>query len=93
MHQEIEGPVNVVAPQPVTSAELAHVLGRVLRRPAFMRVPAPVVRLRFGRMADELLLSSARAVPTVLHRTGYRFRTPALEQAFCHLLGREPPAD
>jgi uncharacterized protein (TIGR01777 family) len=93
VHEEIEGPVNVVAPQSTTSAELARALGRVLCRPAFMRVPAVALRLRFGRMADELLLASARAVPDVLSRTGYMFRTPGLEQTLRHLLGRPAGAD
>ncbi len=78
---DVAGPVNVVAPQPVTSREFARTLGRVLGRPAVLPAPALVLRLLFGRMADEALLASARAEPTVLLRTGYPFRHPQLEEA------------
>ena len=87
---ELEGPVNVTAPDPVTNAELTNVLADVLGRPAFLPVPAGALRLALGEMADELLLSSARVVPEALQRTGYRFSDPVLEPALRHMLGRYP---
>jgi uncharacterized protein (TIGR01777 family) len=85
---EVRGPVNVVAPAPVTNAEFARTLGRVLRRPALVPLPAFAARLAFGEMADALLLASARVMPARLQTSGYRFRLPDLEGALRHLLGR-----
>jgi len=85
---DLRGPVNVVAPTPVTNAEFARTLGRVIRRPALMPLPAFAARLAFGEMADALLLASARVVPAKLQASGYAFRFPDLEAALRHLLGR-----
>jgi hypothetical protein len=82
------GPVNTVAPEPVTNAEFAATLARVLRRPAVLPVPAAVLRAALGQMADETLLASTRAVPARLRALGYEFRHPALEAALRHVLGR-----
>lgn len=84
----LSGPVNAVAPHPVRNRELASTLGRVLRRPAFLRVPAPLVRLATGRMGREALLASVRAVPSELETAGYRFRHSGIEEALRHCLGR-----
>jgi uncharacterized protein (TIGR01777 family) len=87
-HDDLEGPVNAVAPNPVTNAEFTAILARVLRRPAFLHVPAFAPRLVLGELADELLLISMRAHPVRLLETGYRFRFPELEPALRHTLGR-----
>lgn len=84
----LQGPVNVVAPRPVTSSEFAATLGRVLGRPARLAMPAFAARLAFGEMADEVLLASARVTPERLVASGYRFRYPELEGALRHLLGK-----
>lgn len=84
----LEGPVNAVAPRPVTNREFAKTLGRVLGRPAVVPVPAFAVRVVLGEMADELLLASARVQPDRLLLSGYAFRHPGLEGALRHLLGR-----
>jgi len=83
------GPVNVVAPQSVTNSEFTHTLGRVLCRPAVLPVPAKILRLVFGEMADATLLASARAIPAGLSRSGYEFRQPTLESALRSNLGKE----
>jgi hypothetical protein len=87
VNEALSGPVNTVAPEPVTNAEFTKVLGRVLSRPTVLPVPAAVARLAFGEMADELLLGGARVSPEKLLATGYRFREPATENALRHLLG------
>jgi uncharacterized protein (TIGR01777 family) len=86
--ETIRGPVNVVAPNPVTNAEFTATLGRVLRRPTLLPLPAFVVRAAFGEMADALLLASTRVEPARLLTTGYVFRFPDLEGALRHVLGR-----
>jgi len=82
------GPVNAVAPAPVTNSEFTRTLARVLRRPALAPMPAFAARLAFGELADALLLSSARVIPTKLEGSGYRFLHLELESALKHLLRR-----
>lgn len=88
MHEELHGPVNLSAPAPVTWRDYAATLGRVLRRPAVLPVPAAALRLAFGEMADVALLGSQRVLPARLSETGYGFRFAALEEALRHVLGR-----
>ena len=87
-HDELEGPVNNVAPNPVTNAEFTATLARVLHRPALLHAPAFALRLALGETADEFLLVSQRAHPVRLLETGYHFRFPELEPALRHSLGR-----
>ena len=84
----LTGSFNAVAPHPVTNAEFTRTLGRVLRRPAVLPVPAVALRLALGAMAQETILTSARVVPTRLSASGYRFRHPTLEHALRFELGR-----
>lgn len=83
----VTGPVNVVAPAPVTNREFTATLGRVLRRPAVFPVPGPMARLAFGEMAEALLLASARVKPEKLLDSGYAFRHGSLTEGLRHLLG------
>ncbi|MEZ4227280.1 MAG: TIGR01777 family oxidoreductase [Polyangiaceae bacterium] len=76
----IEGAVNVVAPNPVTNAELAKTLGDVLGRPAWVRAPAFALRARFGEGADPLL-TGQRVSPRVLQAHGFRWQHADLRQA------------
>ena len=85
--EALAGPVNAVAPIPVTNAEFTRILGRVLGRPAILPVPAAALRLAFGQMADELLLSSSRASSAKLEQSGYRFRHRTLEETLRQVLG------
>jgi uncharacterized protein len=85
----VGGAVNAVAPAPVRNAEFARELGRVLRRPALFPVPATVLRVLFGQLADEAILASTRVVSDELTRTGYRFRHETLDSALRHVLGKE----
>jgi len=85
---DVAGPVNTVAPEPVTNAVFTKTLGRVLGRPTIAPAPAFALRLAFGEMADATLLSSTRVRPGRLLATGYRFRFPDLESALRHVLGR-----
>jgi hypothetical protein len=86
--ESLIGPVNAVSPEPVPQREFATVLGRVLRRPAFMPLPAFVVELLFGAMGHEVLLGGQRVRPTRLQATGFRFDFAWLEDSLRHQLGR-----
>ncbi|HZB58279.1 MAG TPA: DUF1731 domain-containing protein, partial [Actinomycetota bacterium] len=87
-NDDLAGPVNAVAPNPVTNAEFTTTLARVLRRPAVLHVPAFAPKLVLGEFADEMLFASMRIRPSRLLETGYRFRFPDLEPALRHTLGR-----
>ncbi len=86
-NDEMEGPLNLTAPNPVTNEEFSRTLARVLRRPAFFRVPGFVLRLLFGEMAETLLLKGQRVLPKKLEQSGYQFRFSDLRGAFEDLLG------
>jgi NAD dependent epimerase/dehydratase family enzyme len=86
-HDELSGPVNVTAPEPVTNKELSKTLGRVLHRPAFAPVPALAVKTLYGEMA-EIVITGQRAVPGRLTELGYAFRQPGLEPALRDATGR-----
>jgi uncharacterized protein (TIGR01777 family) len=89
---ELRGPVNAVAPVPVTNREFTEALGKVLSRPTLLPVPAFALRLAVGEMADALLLASTRVAPRRLEETGYPFRFPELPAALRHLLAEEGPS-
>lgn len=84
----LEGPVNLVSPNPVSNREFTRALGRVLRRPAILPAPGFALRLALGKMASPLLLSDQRVVPGKLQQTDFSFVHPTLESALGALLGK-----
>ena len=80
-HPEISGPCNLCAPEQTDATGFARALGRALHRPAFLRVPAVVLRLALGQMAEELLLNGQRCAPRTLLEADYVFRYPKLSGA------------
>jgi uncharacterized protein (TIGR01777 family) len=80
-NEHIRGPLNVVSPQPVTNVEFTKTLAAALHRPALFPVPAFVLRLVLGEMADALLLSSQRVLPAQLQKLNYAFLHPDLRTA------------
>uniref|UniRef100_UPI00404A4FE1 TIGR01777 family oxidoreductase n=1 Tax=Cephaloticoccus sp. TaxID=1985742 RepID=UPI00404A4FE1 len=86
--KRVRGPINVVAPNPVRNAEFTRLLAQVLHRPYFFPVPAAILRLIFGQMANETVLASSRVMPAKLTELGYQFRHADLDQTFRHLLTR-----
>ena len=82
----LQGPVNVVAPNPVRNTEFTKTLASVLSRPAVLPMPAFAVRLVFGQMADELLLASQRVEPSKLLANGYVFQQTELRKALERIL-------
>jgi uncharacterized protein len=83
-----EGPVNLVAPNPVRNEDFARALGQALRRPAVLPAPALVLKLVFGEMAKGTLLASQRVVPRGLGALGFQFRFPSLAEALLFELRR-----
>ena len=80
------GPVNLVAPTPVTNAQFAEVLGEVLHRPAMLPVPRFALELMFGEMADGTILAGQRVRPRVLQESGFRFGHAELSEALRAML-------
>jgi uncharacterized protein (TIGR01777 family) len=84
----LSGPVNAVAPHPVTNLEFTKTLGKVLSRPTLFPMPAFAARMALGEMADALLLASSRVEPRRLAGSGYSFQYPTLEAALRHVLDK-----
>jgi uncharacterized protein (TIGR01777 family) len=82
----LNGPVNVVAPNPVTNSEFTKTLAGVLHRPAIFPMPALAARLAFGEMADGLLLSSQRVEPAKLLASQYKFQFTRIGEALAEIL-------
>jgi uncharacterized protein (TIGR01777 family) len=83
----MHGAYNGTAPAPERQKDFAKVLGKVLRRPAFMPAPAFALKLVLGGFSSELL-GSKRVLPTRLRELGFEFRYPELEGALRAALGR-----
>lgn len=84
----LHGPVNLVSPNPVTNAEFAATLGRVLGRPALVPVPSFALELLYGEMARATILAGQRVLPRALLRAGFEFAHPTLEEALRFELAR-----
>lgn len=85
----VRGPVNLVAPNPVTNATFTKTLGRVLGRPTLLPTPTVALKALFGGDAvDEMFLGGQRVAPAKLEASGYIFRYPTLEPALRALLGK-----
>ncbi len=89
LNEKISGPVNCVAPTPVTNAAFTKTLVRILHRPAFAPVPRFAARLLMGEMADALLFASARIVSRKLPASRFRFRFPDLGEALRYSLSEQ----
>jgi uncharacterized protein (TIGR01777 family) len=94
-HSQIAGAVNLVAPETVTNRQFAKALGRAIHRPTVFPMPAFVLRLALGEIADELLLASTRVVPKRLMDDGFNFLYPDLEAALLYALAwnRSPSSE
>jgi uncharacterized protein (TIGR01777 family) len=85
-NESISGAINVVAPKPVTNFEYSESLGKALSRPVFFKVPASILKLAFGEMAEQLVLSSSKVLPKVLTDHGYTFLHENIDQALTAIL-------
>ena len=90
-HSELSGPLNAVAPNPVTNREFTRTLAAALHRPAFLPAPGLLLKLAIGEFA-EVLLASQRVVPHVAEQTGYHYRYPELGGALRAILEQPPTA-
>lgn len=89
LENDVSGPVNMTAPNPVTNAEFSTTLGKVLRRPTILPTPEAVLWAKFGReLTRALLHASQRVEPAALLTAGYKFRRPELDGALQSLLDK-----
>jgi uncharacterized protein (TIGR01777 family) len=86
----LSGAVNATAPAPVTNADFAAALGKALRRPAILPLPALPLRLALGDFAEELLLGGQRVVPAAALASGFEFAYPDLDRALAAICGSKP---
>jgi len=83
---ELSGPFNLTSPNCVTNGEFTKALGRAVRRPAVLPMPAFAVKMLFGEMGEALLLGGAKVYPRRLEEAGFHFRFPKVEDALNHVL-------
>lgn len=90
MESDVEGPVNLTAPNPVTNREYTKALGRELGRPTLVPIPGIGPRILLGKeLSDALLYASHRVVPSALEASGFTFRHPTIEACLAAVLGDE----
>jgi uncharacterized protein (TIGR01777 family) len=86
-NQGASGAFNLTAPNPVTNKAFAKLLGRVMKRPAFMPVPGLAMRLAFGEVAT-VVLDGQRVLPARLQEQGFEFQYPEAEDALGEILNK-----
>jgi uncharacterized protein len=82
-----EGPFNLAAPEPATCEQIFSALGKELRRPNLIRIPAWAMRLTAGDAADQILLTSHKMSAAKLLSTGFEFNHPTIAQAARYTVG------
>jgi uncharacterized protein len=87
-NSQLSGPANAVTSTPVQNSEFTRVLAKTLHRPALFPAPAFILRLALGEMADALLLSSQRVLPSKLEQSGYKFAQHDLAKALAEIFQR-----
>jgi len=85
---QLSGPFNLTAPNPVTIKELCETIGRILHRPCWLPIPALALRIIFGKMADEILLSGQRVISCRLLKAGFTFNCPCITEALEYIFWR-----
>jgi len=86
LENNIEGAVNLTAPQPATNADFTKTMAKVLHRPAILPAPAFGLKLILGDMAQEMLLEGNRVLPDRLQKAGFKFEYADLEKSISHEL-------
>ena len=89
-HDSLTGPVNLVAPEAVTNREVTKAIAGLLRRPAFLPVPALALKAALGEFASDIL-ASQNVVPAKLEQAGFTWLDPTIEQALA--AGRESDSE
>ncbi len=80
-NENVRGPVNITAPNPVTNQTFTKTLGEALNRPTIIPIPEFGIKFMFGEMGETLLLGGARVIPKKLEELGFSFKYPGLKEA------------
>lgn len=83
-HSEVTGAVNITAPESVSQKVFAKILAQAMKRPLLFKTPAWIIKILFGQMGKELLLSGQRVYPEKLLSLGFTFTFPTLRAALSH---------
>jgi uncharacterized protein (TIGR01777 family) len=86
--KDLRGVFNLTAPCPLKNKDFCQAIGEVLRRPSWLPVPGFFLKLLFGELAKEVLLSGQRVYPKCLEKSGYKFNFPEAKQALVDILGK-----
>jgi uncharacterized protein (TIGR01777 family) len=84
-NEEIHGPTNLCAPEPIRNGDLAKEIGKILGRPSFMPAPGFIVSLAMGEFGS-VILKGQKAVPRKLQKHGFSFNFPNVKSALLDLL-------
>jgi len=87
-NESMHGAVNATAPEPVTNKVFSRALGKAMRRPAILPLPAFQVKLLFGNMGETLLLAGQKVLPEKALQHGFRFHYPSIDAALQHIFIR-----
>lgn len=79
--EDLTGPINATAPNPVINKNFSKALATALKRPCFMKTPAFILKLIFGQMAEELMLKGQRVVPKKALDHGFKFSCNTIEES------------
>ncbi|NIM89657.1 MAG: TIGR01777 family protein [Candidatus Aminicenantes bacterium] len=85
--EDLQGAFNLTAPEQLMIKDFYHILGKAMRRPSWLPIPGFVLRLLYGEMAQETILSGQRVVPKRLLEAGYKFIYPQAGEAIKEILG------
>jgi hypothetical protein len=90
---DIHGPVNIAAPNPATNSEFTKHLGKSLHRISVLPIPAFIIKILFGDMGKETVLTSTRMDSTKLISSGFRYKFAILGPALDQMLGTQTEHD
>ncbi|MFC1726443.1 TIGR01777 family oxidoreductase [candidate division KSB1 bacterium] len=85
-NKEFSGIFNMTASNPLTIKDFSKILGKVMKRPSWVPVPGFILKLIYGEMAQETLLSGSRVIPEKLIRAGFEFEYPDVKEALKKIL-------
>ena len=85
---DISGPINLVSPNPVKNKKFTKALGKALKRPTILPAPEFAMKMAFGEMGTETILSDQRIVPNQLLQHGFEFEHPKIDDAFQSIFAR-----
>jgi NAD dependent epimerase/dehydratase family enzyme len=86
MQENLTGAFNLTSPEPLKNKEFFRTVGEVLNRPCWLRLPEKVLKIIFGKMADELFLTSQRIVSKRLLDSGFEFKFSSLRNALEYIM-------